>query len=112
LDLRESKWQKAEKDCNNEELYNLYASLNIITVSKSRKVIWVWHVACMEEMRRAYKILFRKFERMKPFERPKYRWEDTIRMDLRETGWEDVDWIHLAQDSDQWWFLMNMALDL
>jgi len=36
------------------------------------------------------------------------RWEDNIRMDLRETGWEGVDWIHLGQDRGQWWVLVNM----
>jgi hypothetical protein len=36
-----------------------------------------------------------------PLGRLKHRWEDNIRMDLREIWWEDVDWIHLAQDRDQ-----------
>jgi len=41
--------------------------------------------------------------------RPRHRWEYDIRMDLREIGWKDVEWIHLAQDMDQWWALMNMV---
>jgi hypothetical protein len=36
-----------------------------------------------------------------PFGRPRHRWEDNIRMDLREIGWEVADWIHLVQDADQ-----------
>jgi hypothetical protein len=43
-----------------------------------------------------------KSEGKRSLGRPRRRWEDNIRMDLRETGWEDVDWIHLAQDRDQW----------
>jgi hypothetical protein len=37
---------------------------------------------------------------------------DDIRMDLREIGWEGVDWIHLAQDRDQWRALLNMVMDV
>jgi len=40
------------------------------------------------------------------------RCEDNIRIDLREVGWEDVDWIHLAQDRNEWWDLVNMVLNL
>jgi len=40
--------------------------------------------------------------RERPLGRPRCRWEDNIRMDLRNIGWEGVDWIHLAQDRDQW----------
>jgi hypothetical protein len=43
--------------------------------------------------------------------RPRRRWEDNIRMDLREIGWEGVDWIHLAQDRDQWWALVNTVMN-
>jgi hypothetical protein len=39
-------------------------------------------------------------------------WEDNIRMDLRELGWEGVDWIHLVQDRDQWRTLVNTAMNL
>jgi hypothetical protein len=41
-------------------------------------------------------ILVRKTEGKRPLRRPRYRWEDNIRVDLREVGWEGVDWIHLA----------------
>jgi hypothetical protein len=40
------------------------------------------------------------------------RWEDNIRMDLREIGWKRVDWIHLAQDRDQWRALVNTVMNL
>jgi len=53
-------------------------------------------------MRNAYKILAGKPEEKRPFGRPGGRWEDNIRMDLREIRWKGVDWIHVAQDRD-WW---------
>jgi len=52
-------------------------------------------------MKSVYTIFVRKPERKRPLARPRRRWEDNIRMDLRETRWECVDWIHLAQDRDQ-----------
>jgi hypothetical protein len=52
-------------------------------------------------MKNGCNILVGKREGKRPFGRPRRRWED-IRMDLREIGWEGVEWIHLAQDRDQW----------
>jgi hypothetical protein len=52
-------------------------------------------------MRNAYNTLVGKSEGNSPLERPRHRWKDNIRMDLREMRWEDVDWMHLAQDTDQ-----------
>jgi len=57
------------------------------------------HVACMREMGNVY--LFSP-ENLKGRNLLRLRWDDDIRMDLRETGWEAVGWIHLAQDMDQW----------
>jgi hypothetical protein len=61
---------------------------------------WVGHVMCMGKMRNAYKILVEKPDGNRPLGKPVCKWEDNIRNDLRETGWEGVDWIHLAQDKD------------
>jgi hypothetical protein len=41
-----------------------------------------------------------KPEGKRPFVRPRHRWEDNMRMDLKKIGWEGVDWVHLAQDRD------------
>jgi len=69
---------------HNEELRNLYASPNIIRVIKSRRMIWVGHVVHMGEMKNAYKILVGKSKGKKPPRRPRHRWEDNIRLYLRE----------------------------
>jgi hypothetical protein len=56
----------------------------------------------MGATRNAYRILVGKAEGKKPLGRSRCRWVDNIKMVLRETGWDDVDWIDLAQDRDQW----------
>jgi hypothetical protein len=86
-------WRKL----HNEELYNLYSSPTILRMIKSRRMRWAGHVARMWEARNAYRILVGK-----PEGRPRRRRVDNIKMDLRETGWDGMDWIELAQDRDQW----------
>jgi hypothetical protein len=44
---------------------------------------------------------------MKCYTGPRHRWEDNIKMNIREIRWKDVNWTHLAQERDQWWALMN-----
>jgi hypothetical protein len=58
---------------------------------------WAGHVALMGDDRKVYKVLVGKPEGKRPLGRPRRRWEDGIRMDLRETGLRDVDWIRLDQ---------------
>jgi hypothetical protein len=72
---------------HNKELYALYFSPNIIWVIKSRRLRWAGHVARMGERRGAYRASVRKPEGRRPLERPRRRWEDIIKMDLREVGW-------------------------
>jgi hypothetical protein len=64
----------------------------------------------MLEKRNAYRILVGKPER--PLGRPRRRWVDNIKMDLREVGWDSMDWIDLAQDRDQWRALVNTVINL
>jgi len=59
-------------------------------------------VAHMIEMRIVYKILVGKTEGMRPHGRSRRRWEHNIRICLGEVEWEDMDWVLLAQDGDQW----------
>ena len=56
----------------------------------------------MEQSRNAYRILVGKPEGKRPLGRPRRRWEDTIKMDLREVGCDSGEWIDLAEDRDQW----------
>jgi hypothetical protein len=52
----------------------------------------------MGEQRNAYRILVGKPEGKIPLGRPRYRWVDNIKIDLRQIGWDGMDWIDLAQD--------------
>jgi hypothetical protein len=51
-------------------------------------------------------------ERKRPLGRPRRRWEDNIKMDLREIGWDSMDWIDLAQDRDHCTALANAVMSL
>jgi hypothetical protein len=62
--------------------------------------------------RTVYGVLMGNPEGKIPLGRPRYRWEDGIRMDLTEIGWGSVDWIQLAQDSDRWRALVNTVMNL
>jgi hypothetical protein len=69
---------------HNEELHVLYSSPNIIRQMKSRRMRWAGHVARMGEERKVYKVLLGKPEGKRQLVRPRRRWKDEIRMDLRE----------------------------
>jgi hypothetical protein len=62
--------------------------------------------------RNAYSILVGKPEEKRPLGRPRRRWVDNIKMDLREMGWNSMDWIDLAQDRNQWGTLVNTVMKL
>jgi hypothetical protein len=66
----------------------------------------------MGERRDAYRALVGKPEGRRPLERPSHIWDDNIKMDLREVGWEGVDWIDLAQDRDRWLALVYVVMNL
>jgi hypothetical protein len=85
----------------NEELHNLYSSPNIIRMIKSRRMRCAGHVARMGEPRNAYRLLVRNPEGNRLLGRPRHRWVDKIKMDLREIGWDGMDWIDLAEGRDQ-----------
>jgi hypothetical protein len=75
-------WRKL----HNEELHNLYSSPSIVRIIKSRRMRWTVYVALMGKKRNAYSILVGKPERKRPLERPRRRWVENIKMDLREIG--------------------------
>ena len=68
-------------------------------------------MARMGEGRGVHKVLVRKSEGKRPFGRPRRRWEETIKMDLREVG-GGGDWMELAQDRDRWRALVNTVKNL
>jgi hypothetical protein len=66
----------------------------------------------MGEKRKMYKVLVGKPEGKIPLVRPRCRWEDGIRMDIREIGLGGVDWIRLAQDRDRWLAVVSAVMNL
>jgi hypothetical protein len=74
------------------ELHNLYSSPDIIRQIKSRRMRWAGHVARMEEGRKVYRVLVGKPEGKRSLERPRRRWEDGIKMDLKEIVWGGGRW--------------------
>jgi hypothetical protein len=102
----------AQETVSTFKLHSLYASPSIIRMIKSRRMRWAGHVARMGEKRNAYRILVGNPEGKSPLGRPRRRWVDNIKMDIRETGWDGGDWIDLAQDRDQWKALVNVVMNL
>jgi hypothetical protein len=100
-------WRKL----HNEELHNLYSSPNVIRMIKSKRMRWAEYVARMTETRNACRILVGKPEGRRPLGSPRRRWVDNIKIDLREIGWDGMDWIDLAQDRDQWRALVNTVMN-
>jgi hypothetical protein len=78
-----SEWRRI----HNKELHALYSSADIIRMMKSRRVRWAGRVARMGQRSGAYRSLVGKPEGRRPLERPRRRWEDNIKIDLREFGW-------------------------
>jgi hypothetical protein len=66
----------------------------------------------MGEERKLYKVLVGKREGKRPLRRPRHKWEDGIRMDLREIGLGGVDWIRMAQDRDRWRAVVSAVMNL
>jgi hypothetical protein len=69
-------------------------------------------VACMGEGRGVYRILVGRPEGTRPLGRPRRRWEDNIKMDLRETRIDGANWIRLSQDRVRWRAFVNTVMNL
>jgi hypothetical protein len=96
-------WRKL----HNDELHSLYSS----KVIKSRRMRWVGHVACMREGRGVYRVLVGWPEGKRLLGRPRCRWEDNIKVDLREIGIDGANWIQMAQDRVQWWAFVSTVMN-
>jgi len=70
-------------------------------VNKSGRIGWAAHVACMGEGRSVYRVLVGRHKSNRPLVRPRRRWEDNFKVDLKEIGIEGANWIQLAQDRVQ-----------
>jgi hypothetical protein len=97
---------------HNEELHKLCTLPNIIRVIKSWRMRGAGHLARMGEMRNAYKMVVENSEGKRPLKRPRCRWEDNIRMDITEVGWEGVDWMQLAQERGHLRAVVNTVMNL
>jgi hypothetical protein len=100
------------RELHNEELRDLYSSPSVIRIIKSRRMRWAGHVARMGEKRNVYRLMVGKPEGKRPLGRPRRRCADNIKIDLREVGLDQLDWIGLAQDSDKWRALVNAVMNL
>jgi hypothetical protein len=90
MDRRERSDGRLEK-LHNEGLHNVYCSPGIIRMIKSRRMRWAGHVARMGGENNAHRILVGKPEGKRPLGKAKGKWEDNIKMDLREMGWYELD---------------------
>jgi len=72
---------------------------------------WAGHVVGLGEGRGIYRVLLGKPEEKRPLGRPRQRKED-IKMDIKDVGWEGVDWTDMAQDKDTYWALVKAVLNL
>jgi hypothetical protein len=84
MDEVTGQWRRLHK----KERYALLSSPDTIRVIKSRKLRWAGHVARIGVRRGEYRVSVKKPERRRPLGRPRRRWEDNTKMDLREVGWE------------------------
>ena len=86
-------------------------SPNLIWVIRSRRIGWAVNVACIGE-RCAYRDSVGKPEGRRQRRTPTHRWEDNIKMHLREVGWRGVNWIEQAQDRDRWRVFVYAIMNL
>jgi hypothetical protein len=109
LEIRRRQYERKDKCIMNSFIiYTLCHKLfNIVRVIKSKRMRWAGHVARMVEGRGVYRVLVGR-----PLGIPRHRWEDNIKLDLREIGIDGANWIPLVQDRVQWRALVNTVMNL
>jgi hypothetical protein len=75
--------RRSSKKFLDEQLRNLYLSTYIVKMIKSRRSIWVGHVACMREKIKPYEVLVGNREGRRPSARPRHKWKENINVDLK-----------------------------
>jgi hypothetical protein len=100
------RWRKLHN-----EFHKFYSSPSVIRMIESVRMRWAGHVARTGK-RNAYGILVGKPEEKRSLGRPRRRWEDNIKMDVRKVGWGGMEWNDLAQDRDWWRVLVNTVMNL
>jgi hypothetical protein len=100
---------KSRVDCI---MMNFMACILLRILLESRKMKWAGHVGRMGEGRGVYRLLVGRPEGKRPMGRPRHRWEDNIKVDLREIGIDGANWIHLAQDGLQWRAFVSTEVNL
>ncbi|KAJ4443967.1 hypothetical protein ANN_05756 [Periplaneta americana] len=121
-EVRFVKWAMEEMDLPSTGLgacalscdwsFDVFAGPTILLNIKSRRLRWAGHVARMGESRNAYEVLVGRPEGKRPLGRPRHKWEDNIKIDLREVGYDDREWINFAQDRDQWQAYVRATMNL
>jgi hypothetical protein len=108
------KWEEdgSWRKLHNDELHGLYFSPNIFRVIKAWRMRSAGHVAHMGEGRGVYRILVGRPEGKIQLGRPRPRWQDNIKMDLREIGLDGANWIRLVQDRVQWRAFVSTVMNL
>jgi len=101
-------WRKLHHEATND----LYSSSIFVRVIKSRRMRWEGDVARMRERRGAYRVLVGKPENKSLPGRPRCRWEDNIKIDLKEVACGVMEWIGLVQDRDRWRTLVIAVMNL
>jgi len=101
-------WRKLR----NEKLNDLFSSPNVVRVIRSRRMGWHGHVARVGKSRGLYRILVGKPEGKRALGRPRSRWEDNTKIDLKEVTCGGMDWIDMAQNRDGWRALVNAVINL
>jgi hypothetical protein len=115
--LRKMFGPKREEDgsfrkLHNDELHGLYSSPNIVRVIISRRMGWAGHVTRMGKGRGVYRVMVGRPEGKRPLGRPRRRWKDNIKLNLREIGIDGSNWIRLIQNRVQWRTFVSTVMSL